>query len=104
LSYLVEAVDEGFGNGASIAHGCGRKWPRSLSRQKARERFGAKGLIETELGGRVVCEERDLLYEEAPLAYKNIERVIRDLLEAGLVRVIASLRPVFTYKMRETRR
>ena len=52
----------------------------------------------------MVCEERDLLYEEAPLAYKNIERVIRDLLEAGLVRVIASLRPVFTYKMREIRR
>ena len=60
--------------------------------------------METELGGRVVCEKRDLLYEEAPLAYKNIERVIRDLLEAGLVRVIASFRPVFTYKMRETRR
>ena len=38
------------------------------------------------------------------MAYKNIERVIRDLLEAGLVRVIASLRPLLTYKTRKVRR
>ena len=30
-------------------------------------------LAQTSLGGRVICEERDLLYEEAPAAYKNIE-------------------------------
>ena len=60
--------------------------------------------MQTELGGRVVCEDRNLLYEEAPMAYKNIERVIRDLLEARLIRVIASLRPLLTYKTRATRR
>lgn len=104
LSYLVEAVDDGATTAASLPHGAGRKWLRSQSRQKARERFGAERLAETELGGRVVCEDRELLYEEAPMAFKNIERVVRDLLEAGLVRVIASLRPVFTYKLRAIRR
>jgi len=40
-------------------------------------------LAQTRLGGRVICEERDLLYEEAPDAYKNIEAVIQDLVDAG---------------------
>ena len=30
-------------------------------------------------------EARELLYEEAPAAYKNIEAVIKDLVSAGLV-------------------
>ena len=52
------------------------------------------------LGGRVVCESRDLLYEEAPMAYKNIEHVIGDMIHAGLISVIATLRPLLTYKTR----
>jgi release factor H-coupled RctB family protein len=61
-------------------------------------------LIQTRLGSRVVCEERDLLYEEAPEAYKNIEDVIADLVADGLVSVIATLRPLLTYKTRKVRR
>ena len=56
------------------------------------------------LGGRVICEERDLLYEEAPAAYKNIETVVQDLVDAGLVSVIATFRPLLTYKTRKLRR
>ena len=58
---------------------------------RMRERFGMQQLAQTPLGGRVICEERDLLYEEAPAAYKNIEAVIQDLVDAGLVSVIATL-------------
>ncbi len=64
----------------------------------------AMSSCKTEPGGRVICEERDLLYEEAPMAYKNIEVVIGDLVEAGLVSVIATLRPLLTYKTRKERR
>ena len=42
--------------------------------------------------------------DEAPMAYKNIEVVIGDLVEAGLVAVIATLRPLLTYKTRKERR
>jgi len=56
------------------------------------------------LGPGMVCEERDLLYEEAPAAYKNIEAVIGDLVAAGLLSVIATLRPLLTYKTRASRR
>jgi release factor H-coupled RctB family protein len=45
-----------------------------------------------------------LLYEEAPAAYKNIEAVVQDLVDAGLVSVIATFRPLLTYKTRKLRR
>jgi release factor H-coupled RctB family protein len=69
-----------------------------------RERFRVPQLVQTPLGGRVICEQRELLYEEAPAAYKNIEAVIQDLVDAGLVSVIATFRPLLTYKTRKVRR
>ncbi len=104
LSYLVKPVGDGASHAWSLAHGAGRKWSRSDARQRMRERFSVSELAQTPLGGRVVCEERDLLYEEAPAAYKNIDAVIADLVAAGLVSVIATLRPLLTYKTRKPKR
>jgi len=104
LSYLVKATGDGASHAWSLAHGAGRKWARSEARLRMRERFGLHQLVQTPLGGRVICEERDLLYEEAPAAYKKIEAVVQDLVDAGLVSVIATLRPLLTYKTRKTRR
>jgi release factor H-coupled RctB family protein len=104
LSYLVKPIGDGQSHAWSLAHGAGRKWTRSDARQRMRERFGMHQLVQTPLGGRVICEERDLLYEEAPAAYKNIEAVIADLVAAGLVSVIAMLRPLLTYKTRKAQR
>ena len=100
LSYLVRPLGDGESRAWSLAHGAGRKWARSEARQRMRERFGMHQLTQTPLGGRVICAERDLLYEEAPAAYKNIEDVIQDLVDAGLVSVIATFRPLLTYKTR----
>jgi len=104
MSYVVKPIGDGVSHGWSLAHGAGRKWARSDARQRMRERFSVSELAQTPLGGRVVCEERDMLYEEAPAAYKNIEAVIQDLVAAGLVSVIATLRPLLTYKTRKLRR
>ncbi|MEO1620702.1 MAG: RtcB family protein, partial [Cyanobacteria bacterium J06632_3] len=41
-----------------------------------------------------------LIYEEAPQAYKNIDVVIQDMVDANLIRVLAVLRPVLSYKTR----
>jgi release factor H-coupled RctB family protein len=100
LSYLVRPLGDGESRAWSLAHGAGRKWARSEARQRMRERFGMHQLTQTPLGGRVICGARDLLYEEAPAAYKNIEDVIQDLVDAGLVSVIATFRPLLTYKTR----
>jgi len=104
LSYLVKPIGDGESHAWSLAHGAGRKWTRSDARLRMRERFSVAELAQTPLGGRVICEERDLLYEEAPAAYKNIEAVIQDLVDAGLVSVIATFRPLLTYKTRKVRR
>jgi release factor H-coupled RctB family protein len=100
LSYLVRPNGDGESHAWSLAHGAGRKWARSETRLRMRERFGMHQLTQTPLGGRVICGERDLLYEEAPAAYKNIEDVVQDLVEARLVSVIATFRPLLTYKTR----
>ena len=104
LSYLVKPTGDGESHAWSLAHGAGRKWARSETRLRMRERFGMHQLTQTPLGGRVICEQRELLYEEAPAAYKNIEDVVQDLVEAGLISVIATFRPLLTYKMRALRR
>jgi len=104
LSYLVKPTGDGQSHAWSLAHGAGRKWARSDTRLRMRERFGAHQLTRTPLGSRVICEQRDLLYEEAPAAYKTIETVIQDLVDAGLVSVIATFRPLLTYKTRAVRR
>jgi release factor H-coupled RctB family protein len=104
LTYVVKPLGDGASHAWSLAHGAGRKWARTEARLRMRERFGVLQLVQTPLGGRVICEERDLLYEEAPAAYKNIEAVIQDLVDGGLVSVVATFRPLLTYKTRADQR
>lgn len=100
LSYVVAPVGDGEKNLASLAHGAGRKWARSEAKGKLGSKADARTLRRTRFGGRVICEDKDLLFEEAPAAYKPIATVIAALLEAGLITVIAELRPLLTYKTR----
>ena len=104
LSYLVKPIGDGASHAWSLAHGAGRKWARSETRLRMRERFTVPELTHTPMGGRVICEERETLYEEAPTAYKNIEDVVQDLVDAELVSVIATFRPILTYKTRAAKR
>jgi release factor H-coupled RctB family protein len=104
LGYLVKPIGAGASHAWSLAHGAGRKWARSETRLRMRERFSVPELTHTPLGGRVICEERETLYEEAPAAYKNIEDVVRDLVDAELVSVVATFRPLLTYKTRAATR
>lgn len=41
--------------------------------------------------------DKELLYEEAPQAYKDIEQVMQDMIDHGLIKVIAILRPVMMF-------
>lgn len=100
FSYLVSPKEPGEHSAFSLAHGAGRKWSRSESRARLEKRFSVRDLSRTDLGSHVVCEDRDLLYEEAPQAYKNIEVVIGDLVTAGLAELVAVLKPLVTYKVR----
>jgi release factor H-coupled RctB family protein len=100
FTYVVMPKEPGDRSAFSLAHGAGRKWSRSDSRARIEKRFSAKELTRTELGSHVICEDKELLYEEAPQAYKNITIVVDDLAQAGLVDVLAVLKPLVTYKVR----
>ena len=97
LTDVAEAVASLY----SLAHGAGRKWQRSECEARLRKRYPKDALRKTRLGSLVVCDARDLLYEDAPEAYKDVDNVVQVLAEAGLLRLVARLRPVLTYKTRE---
>lgn len=100
FSYLVQPIDTEVENANSLPHGAGRKWSRSECKDRLRNRYSLESLTRTALGSRVVCDNKSLLYQEAPEAYKDIEIIIESLLEMKLVTVIAKLRPLITYKMK----
>ncbi len=78
----------------SVAHGAGRR----MSRADAR-RCGAASDDLTR-GGTVVCESKELLLEEAPHAYKDVEAVVSCMVQRSMCRVGARLIPIATYKTR----
>jgi tRNA-splicing ligase RtcB len=87
------SLDESFG---STCHGAGRR----LSRHAAlRELRGVDQVRELAARGVIVrAERRDLLAEEAPLAYKDVDDVVRVAEGAGQIRRVARLRPLAVVK------
>lgn len=104
LSYLVEPMRDMPSEAlASLAHGAGRKYDRASMHGRVRVKKSDIARLERNpFGGIVVCGDRGLLAEEAPDAYKSIERVIADLVEFRLARVVATFRPLLTFKKAQT--
>jgi tRNA-splicing ligase RtcB len=87
------SLERSFG---SACHGAGR----SLSRTAARRRIGGAELRrELEARGIVVrCPSNASLAEEAPFAYKEVEKVVEVVERAGLARRVARLEPLGVVK------
>jgi release factor H-coupled RctB family protein len=100
LSYLVKPLDTASPDAlACLAHGAGRKYDRgSMHGRIQNVKSVRETMTKNPYGGIIVCEDRSLLIEEAGAAYKNIDRVIADLVEFGLVQVVATFRPLITFK------
>ena len=98
-SYLVKPIAE-FAHRSlfSLAHGAGRKWARGDCKARLDKRFSSEDLLRTKLGSRVICGDKELLYDEAPEAYKRCDDIIQSLVDENLIEVIARLRPVLTFK------
>lgn len=98
LTYLVFPTDNTEISGYSLAHGAGRKWERSLCRSRLENKYTKETIKYSKYKGRVICRDNNLLFEEAPEAYKNIDTVIQSLMESGLINLVATFKPVLTYK------
>ena len=91
----------GRGSGAhlcSVAHGAGRKIPRSESKARLSHRYTRSQLRKTTSGADVLCDRSELLWEEHPDNYKAIEPVVAALEQAEIATRVASLMPVVTVK------
>jgi release factor H-coupled RctB family protein len=82
----------------SIAHGAGRKMTRNEAREKMKHKYKRVEMERTALGGRVLYRDKDLLFEEHPDAYKDVEPVVASLVQAGAAQRLASLHPLLTVK------
>ena len=96
-SWLMRGCGE-LGCLCSVAHGAGRRMTRSEARAKLGHKHRRASLARTESGSRVICDNKDLLYEEHPDAYKPIDPVIASLEAAGAATRVAELTPVLTVK------
>ncbi|GAB2618464.1 RtcB family protein [Paractinoplanes abujensis] len=99
-SYLV-AGHAGAEANFSVAHGAGRKMSRSDALRRNKVKHTVAELRRTAVGSLVVCGDRQLLFEEAPTAYKRIEQVVGDLVAHELATPVAVTIPLVTYKTRE---
>lgn len=98
LTYIVKPSDDTAVSGYSLAHGAGRKWGRGMCKGRLEGIYTKETIKQTRLKGKVICKNTNLLYEEASEAYKNIDVIIQSLDDFGLIKVIATLRPVLTVK------
>lgn len=99
LSFVVRALAGVERSLGGVSHGAGRKYDRAAMHHRVgRTKSDREVMTRNRYGGVVVCEDRDLLLEEAGSAYKDAARVVDDLVGHGLVERLASMRPLVTFK------
>ncbi len=87
------ALEETFG---STCHGSGRV----MSRTRAVKQYTAQGVSSSleSKGIYVKAATKYVLQEEAPLAYKDVDQVVKSVECAGLSKIVAKLRPIGVMK------
>ncbi len=97
-SYIVKPMDNLFEYAFSVSHGAGRKWSRFGCKEKLEKIYSKKYVRQNNLKCNLIYSDKNVIYEEAPEAYKNIERVIQDMVDEKMIEVVATLKPLITYK------
>ncbi len=99
MSYLLKPESGARDALLSLAHGAGRKYDRSSMHGRIQDKKSDhRRLQRTSFGGHVVCEDKQLLIEEAPEAYKSAGHVLKDLEAFKLARSVATFQPLVTFK------
>jgi RNA-splicing ligase RtcB len=94
----------GLKNALSLAHGAGRAMSRTKALSTLAQKYKGQNVLEPRStdpeGTWVICDEKDLVFEEAPDAYKDVEAVGQDLVDAGAANVVGWCRARISYKVR----
>ncbi|RPB12674.1 release factor H-coupled R [Morchella conica CCBAS932] len=109
-----EATGHGAQNALSLAHGAGRVMSRSKARVGIARKYNGDTEVMTNMkpfsrsgkgrvvegAGWVVCDDKELVWEEAPEAYKDVEVVGEEMVRCGVAAVVGRVVPRVTYKVR----
>jgi len=96
-SYVLVGTDSAMSlSFGSTCHGAGRRMSRHAAKRtkpghEVRRELEAQGIV-------VACPSSGELAEEAPFAYKDVERVVNVVHQAGLARKVVRLRPLGVVK------
>ena len=96
-SYVLAGAESGATTSLSSAcHGAGR----AMSRRKARRQYGGRQVVDQLADRGILIRSPSLrgVAEEAPLAYKDVDRVVDIADHAGLARKVARLEPLICVK------
>ena len=104
-SYLLVGTGKSEESLCSVNHGAGRVMSRTAARGKSRRgRVVAEALISDEQfkrsmeGIKLITMDRRKIKEEAPGAYKDIDEVVRIVVECGWARAVARMVPLAVLK------
>ncbi|KAF1930701.1 uncharacterized protein M421DRAFT_99332 [Didymella exigua CBS 183.55] len=94
----------GLKNALSLAHGAGRSMSRTKALSSLSQKYKGQNILQPRAGDAegtwVVCDEKDLVFEETPDAYKDVQAVGQDLVDAGAARIAGWCRARVSYKVR----
>lgn len=96
-SYILVGTDEGEARALSSAcHGAGR----AMSRKQATKTWKGQAVVEELARQGIIVRSPSMrgVAEEAPSAYKDVDKVVRAADQAGLARLVARLRPIICIK------
>ncbi|MFC1793888.1 RtcB family protein [Planctomycetota bacterium] len=104
-SYLLVGTGDSAESLSSVNHGAGRVMSRTAARGKSRRgRIVTPALISDEqfkrsmIGVTLIASDRRKIKEEAPGAYKDIDEVVRIVVECGWAKAVARMVPLAVLK------
>jgi len=104
-SFLLVGTGDSAESLSSVNHGAGRVMSRTAARGKSRRgRIVTPALISDEQfkrsmeGVKLIAGDRSKIKEEAPGAYKDIEEVVRIVVECGWAKAVARMVPLAVLK------
>ena len=104
-SYLLVGTGDSAESLCSVNHGAGRVMSRTAARGKSRKgRIVTPALISDEQfkrsmeGVKLIAGNRSKIREEAPGAYKDIDEVVRIVVECGWAKAVARMVPLAVLK------
>ncbi|MGB2866240.1 MAG: RtcB family protein, partial [Sedimentisphaerales bacterium] len=104
-SYLLVGTGDSAESLSSVNHGAGRVMSRTAARGKSRRgRIVTPALISDEQfkrsmeGVKLIAGNRSKIKEEAPGAYKDIDEVVRIVVECGWAKAVARMVPLAVLK------